>query len=68
MLERLVDPNLQHFPSSRKRVITGLEAAEEEEADKRQQQRLAAVAVEADRVQDEHRKRVEESTAMIVEH
>jgi hypothetical protein len=68
MPERLVDPNLRHFPSSRKRAITGLEAAEEEEADKQLQQQLAAVAAEADRVQDKYRKRVEESTAMIAEY
>jgi hypothetical protein len=47
--------------------MTGLKAAEEE-ADKRQRRQLAAVAAEADRVQDEHRKRVKESTAMIAEH
>jgi hypothetical protein len=44
MPEPLVDPNLRHFPSSRKRAMTGLEAAEEEEADKRRQRRLAAIA------------------------
>jgi hypothetical protein len=48
--------------------MTSLEAAEEKEADRRRQQKLAAVAAEADRAQDEHQEREEERTAMIAEH
>ena len=33
MLEPLVEPNLQHFPSSRKRAMTGLKVIEEEQAE-----------------------------------
>ena len=63
-----MDPNLRHFPSSRKRAMTGLEVAEEEEADKRRQRRLAAIAAEADRAQDEHKERDEERISIIAEH
>jgi hypothetical protein len=68
LLEPLIEPDLRHFLSSRKRAMTGFEAAEEEEADKRRQRRLAAVAAEADRLQDEHEEREQERTAMIAEH
>jgi len=68
MPEPLVEPSLRHFPSSRKRAMTGLEAAEEEEADKRRQRRLAAHAAEADRLQDEREEREKERTAIIAEH
>jgi hypothetical protein len=37
MPEPFVELNLRQFPSSRKRAMTGLEAAEEEEADRRRQ-------------------------------
>jgi hypothetical protein len=48
--------------------MTGLEAAEEEEADKQRQRRLAAITAEADRAQDEHKERDEERISMIAEH
>jgi hypothetical protein len=67
MLEPLVEPNLQHFPSSRKRAMTGLKVVEEEQANRRRQRRLAAVAAEEDRAQDEHEERKEERTAMIAD-
>jgi hypothetical protein len=38
--EPLVEPNLRYLPSSRKRAMTGLEAAEEEGAEKRREQRV----------------------------
>jgi hypothetical protein len=56
MPEPLAEPQLWHFPNSRKRAITGLEGAEEE-TDRWRQQRLAAVAVAIDRAQDEHEER-----------
>jgi hypothetical protein len=45
----LVEPNLRQFPSSRKRAMTGREAAEQEERDKARQRRRAAV-----QAQEEH--------------
>jgi hypothetical protein len=67
MLEPLIEPNLQHFPSSRKRAMAGLKVVEEEQANRRRQRRLAAVAAEEDRAQDEHEEREEERTAMIAD-
>jgi len=49
MLEPLIELNLQHFLSSRKRAMTSFKAVEEEEAERQRQQQLAAVIVEADR-------------------
>ena len=63
-----MEPKPRHFSSSRKRAMTGLKAAEEEEADRRRQQRLAAVTGEANRAQDEHKEREDERAVVIAEH
>jgi hypothetical protein len=57
LLKLLVEPSLWHFPSSRKRAMTGLEAAEEEESQRRRQRRAVAVAEQAESARDEHEER-----------
>jgi hypothetical protein len=61
LLEPLVEPNLRHFPSSRKKAMTGLKAAEEEEAERRRQRRAAAVAKQGENARDEHEERGREN-------
>jgi hypothetical protein len=60
--------NLWHFPSSWKRAITGLDAAEEEELERRWQRRVAAVAERAENSRDEHKERGAERAAEIAEY
>jgi hypothetical protein len=58
LLEPLVEPNVRQFPSSRKRAMTGREAAEQEEQDKARQCR---------RAQNEHDENSFWATQMVAE-
>jgi len=60
--EPLVEPNVRQFPSSRKRAMTGREAAEQEERDKARRRRRAAV-----QAQDEHDENYFWSSQMVTE-
>jgi hypothetical protein len=60
--EPLVEPNVRQFPTSRKRAMTGREAAEEEERNKARQHRRAAI-----QAQTEHNENSYWATQMVAE-
>src|ERR1700722_10688314 len=65
--EALVEPKPRQFPTSRKRAMTGREAAEEQEADERRQRRIAAVTDQGGEARAKHEENESQRTAALAD-